>query len=399
MPASFSVKPGRNDPCLCGSGKKYKRCCLPKIAESEETLWARERAASDDLSRAILRYAERKFGMCILDAWDDFHLGQPDGLDHPDFDEGQIFFPYFLFHWTPTRPRGRRTGARRGGVIAKAFLLENARRLTEMQRQVLEQSMTQPLTFYEVISSHPGERIVLRDILTGQERAVREHTASKTVENGDIIFAQVLPMQGITTLGCCAPVRIPPRMKAEVIALRKKLRRKAKRENGEIWAQDLARYENDIREVYLNIRDLLNTPPRICNTDGDPLVLHTITFEIESPQAAFEALAPLAKGLSKEQWLSNAEDEAELEEFLQDPEIQKRGRELVQRQLEAWVDEKVPILGGRTPMQAVKDPEGREIVEALLNEFERRTDETSPGFIRPDFTVLRRRLNLPQKNL
>src|SRR5437870_9734208 len=202
-----------------------------------------------------------------------------------------------------TRPRGRRTGARRGGVIAKAFMLENACRLTEMQRQVLEQSMTQPLTFYEVISSHPGERIVLRDILTGQERAVREHTASKTVENGDIIFAQVLPMQGITTLGCCAPVRIPPRMKAEVIALRKKLRRKAKRENGEIWAQDLARYENDIREVYLNIRDLLNTPPRICNTDGDPLVLHTITFEIESPQAAFEALAPLAKGLSKEQLL------------------------------------------------------------------------------------------------
>jgi len=125
MPASFSVKPGRNVPCPCGSGKKYKRCCLPKIAESEETLWARERAASDDLSRAILRYAERKFGMCILDAWDDFHLGQPDSLEHPDFDEGQIFFPYFLFHWTPTRPRGRRTGARRGGVIAKAFLLEN----------------------------------------------------------------------------------------------------------------------------------------------------------------------------------------------------------------------------------------------------------------------------------
>lgn len=23
-------KIGRNDPCPCGSGKKYKRCCLPK---------------------------------------------------------------------------------------------------------------------------------------------------------------------------------------------------------------------------------------------------------------------------------------------------------------------------------------------------------------------------------
>jgi hypothetical protein len=27
-----SGKPGRNDPCPCGSGKKYKKCCLPKEA-------------------------------------------------------------------------------------------------------------------------------------------------------------------------------------------------------------------------------------------------------------------------------------------------------------------------------------------------------------------------------
>jgi hypothetical protein len=24
------MKPGRNNPCPCGSGKKYKHCCLPK---------------------------------------------------------------------------------------------------------------------------------------------------------------------------------------------------------------------------------------------------------------------------------------------------------------------------------------------------------------------------------
>lgn len=23
-------RPGRNDPCHCGSGKKYKKCCLAK---------------------------------------------------------------------------------------------------------------------------------------------------------------------------------------------------------------------------------------------------------------------------------------------------------------------------------------------------------------------------------
>jgi len=27
----MSVKIGRNDPCPCGSGKKYKKCCLEKL--------------------------------------------------------------------------------------------------------------------------------------------------------------------------------------------------------------------------------------------------------------------------------------------------------------------------------------------------------------------------------
>jgi len=29
-PQILSKKPGRNDPCPCGSGKKYKKCCWPK---------------------------------------------------------------------------------------------------------------------------------------------------------------------------------------------------------------------------------------------------------------------------------------------------------------------------------------------------------------------------------
>jgi tetratricopeptide (TPR) repeat protein len=34
------TKPGRNDPCPCGSGKKYKRCCLAKNQEAERTVAA-----------------------------------------------------------------------------------------------------------------------------------------------------------------------------------------------------------------------------------------------------------------------------------------------------------------------------------------------------------------------
>lgn len=31
IPAPGTKVPGRNQPCICGSGKKFKRCCLPKI--------------------------------------------------------------------------------------------------------------------------------------------------------------------------------------------------------------------------------------------------------------------------------------------------------------------------------------------------------------------------------
>jgi tetratricopeptide (TPR) repeat protein len=42
-------KPGRNDPCPCGSGKKYKKCCLPRDeAERSRLAAARPHVAVED---------------------------------------------------------------------------------------------------------------------------------------------------------------------------------------------------------------------------------------------------------------------------------------------------------------------------------------------------------------
>ncbi|MGH8696072.1 MAG: SEC-C metal-binding domain-containing protein [Burkholderiales bacterium] len=57
-------KIGRNDPCPCGSGKKYKRCCLPQHEAA-----AAERAAAA-AAQAAAELAPPVF------AWDD-----DDGLD------------------------------------------------------------------------------------------------------------------------------------------------------------------------------------------------------------------------------------------------------------------------------------------------------------------------------
>jgi hypothetical protein len=38
LPVPGAKLPGRNDPCLCGSGKKFKKCCLPKMQAAKATL-------------------------------------------------------------------------------------------------------------------------------------------------------------------------------------------------------------------------------------------------------------------------------------------------------------------------------------------------------------------------
>ena len=52
-------KIGRNDPCVCGSGKKFKVCCNDVVLAEERQRWDRERTrgkAERDLDEHIGRY-------------------------------------------------------------------------------------------------------------------------------------------------------------------------------------------------------------------------------------------------------------------------------------------------------------------------------------------------------
>ncbi len=70
-----------------------------------------------------------------------------------------------------------------------------------------------------------------------------------------------------------------------------------------------------------------------------------------------------------------------------EPELSQQMREEVQRHFENWIFQKVPALGGRTPLEVVADPEGKEIV--------RQTEKmSSPGVFHPDISAIRRLLQL-----
>ena len=71
----MSNKPGRNDPCPCGSSQKYKRCCLQteEAAARERT---RQQALFDDDLSGDLEFeeddADEEFG--------DFEEAVPRGI-------------------------------------------------------------------------------------------------------------------------------------------------------------------------------------------------------------------------------------------------------------------------------------------------------------------------------
>ena len=78
------TKLGRNDPCSCGSGKKYKKCCLVSIeaADSEYLRWRRIEAS---LIPRLLEHAFITFGEeSILDAWAEFNDEGWDEDDDPE---------------------------------------------------------------------------------------------------------------------------------------------------------------------------------------------------------------------------------------------------------------------------------------------------------------------------
>ncbi len=483
-----SEKVGRNDRCPCGSGKKYKHCCLRAASASPapaDTPWSRQREASDRLTPALLKLAGRMDDDDLQLAWAEFNqVPFPKPLDvYPN--EESIFSPFLIFDWDPESPLRRRSGKPRSGTVLRAYLAKSASRLSELELSILEQAISRPVSFYEIILCNPGQNAVLRDILIGEETDVEEHTGTKTMRPGDIVYGQIWILPEVATLGRLAPNVIQPDRKVEIVELRAKLRRKIAKRNRELTASDLVRYSEEIRCVYLNIRDALLRPKKLVNTDGESYVFHTLTFRVGSAQVAFDALAPLAWGTARAELLEGAEWNAdgslknveldwivkgnamhktwentilghlkisgqtmiaevnsanranrirqEVEKRLGlhgthlstatetpeqaiakrekqreiaprqieeaqplDPKIQEDFAVHIQKQVEAWVHQQIPSLGRRTPMQAVADPDGREVVEALLLSWERSFEgQKGPGTFRPDIDAVRRLLNLP----
>ena len=107
--AGAGLNVGRNDPCACGSGKKYKRCCLAAPGDLMEQAARTVRRVQDDVEPRVVRFLHSLCGTDAMErAWEKFACGHDD-LD-PDGPESQLFLPWLLYNWIPETP-GRAAGS------------------------------------------------------------------------------------------------------------------------------------------------------------------------------------------------------------------------------------------------------------------------------------------------
>ena len=365
-------KPGRNDPCPCGSGKKYKQCCLiaQEAVSPADLQWRRMRRAIEDMAAILLRYGRERYGpMMLIEAWEDFNLDDEIGDFPHDTPHMPVFMPWLFFDWLPyEKATDVRPEALDGLTLAQAFLRERAGRIDPVMADYLRACCAAPFSFYDIVSVRPGSSLVARDIFDGTEIEVSERSGTAQMRAGDILFAKIARMPGLAMLEGMSPVAISPDRREPILRVRRRMIRSKK----PITQDSLHEWNLDLIATYHEIVEPILNPqlPVLQNTDGDPLVPHTLVYDIDSPQAAFDALADLCITASREEILEEArrDDEGRLAAIAID--WQKAGNE----KHKSWSNTilgKIAIDGGR--LTAEVNSENR----ALL--FRKLMEERLPG--------------------
>ena len=290
------MKIGRNAPCPCGSGKKYKKCCLNKNITPPETLhYRRLSKALEKLMPKLIEHGFSVFGETLYGIAMAEYLGWPEPDEMPDGAAierlGMLFWPWLVFNWEfdsldfedsmPDIPEE--------ATIAELYSESQGIDAQSMVGQLIHAANRIPFSFLEIIAVQAGQSVHIKDVLTGTEMHVQENLGSKVLSRGDIVYGRVVQVDGVGMFLGLSAIVLPPRMKPQLIDLRRSLsggRKKLSRD-------DLYEWDLENRQLFLTMDRALHTLPELRNTDNDPMEYHKLRYDVESPDLAVEKLASL----------------------------------------------------------------------------------------------------------
>jgi len=179
------TKIGRNDPCYCGSGKKYKNCHMQADNEAvrERRSWAE---AGRFLRRDLLKFArDERFATAVAAAmplyWNNFYDAET--ADEMSMPEALRFFDWFMYDYQVDGQR-----------LLDSYAAERRDDLSNYQQAVLDSWLADSVTGAYELTGYDGQTLHLRDFMTGETYDIYEAGGHGSVEIGEVIIARLVPI-------------------------------------------------------------------------------------------------------------------------------------------------------------------------------------------------------------
>ncbi|MFQ5790172.1 MAG: SEC-C metal-binding domain-containing protein [Acidobacteriota bacterium] len=430
----MSRKPSRNDPCPCGSGNKYKKCCLLREEEAER----QSRLANEAVGKAVhwlhTRLPEE------LSAAIDFDycaaLTDEEREELRELPEGLFeMFQLNSTEWVLAEGALGPDGPEHEPIPFMELILgEQGPELDASERHYLTLLATEPLDLYEAVDVKAGEGLWLRSTLAPKPKKtwVRERSGSRTLRKGDILAARLLPLHPPILSGAVYAFARP-----QYLELRGMISDLKRGEQGRVAPHSLSEC---VIAKWLQV--LVGRPPRIVDAStGDSILLTNLHYRIVDWDRLVEALRgqpdvareeedawvrfddPAAepkrivcalrrKGRrlevfartaaladAAESWLSEIAGDAlekkarevsdprhlwrpqhrrehaatSSNDFTRSLSFEERSnlyRQIYRQMYAKWADEPIPMLHGSTPREAIRSEAGRREVVELLRSYE-----------------------------
>lgn len=444
---------GRNDPCPCGSGQKYKKCCLSSTYVQK----GKEDSIRERLVQELLKFFNKKYGDSLDDAypefWEDFNPDEQ--LDENTLPLADINFREWIVHDYLIDEENEKT------LID--IYMERNRKLSSDEHRVLAMMKNSIISLYEVQEVFPEKGLLLKDLLLGGEYDVREKAATESLNKWDIFATRLLYIDGAYIMsGSVYPYHIKRKeeIREDLLAEYEDYRL----DYPEAALDDFLKENSWLFNFYWY--DIIQNPPplNLATTTGEPFLVSKAIFEIKDKKAVMSGLEKI-KGFEQDKddfvWLDKRnkegsatvlgnidvkgsklilscnskkrlekgkklilknipdalshkidtfQDPMEAMKSLKDRPPEKHKNEIpleiqqqmytqfMQKHYEKWLNDKIPALDGRTPVQSVKTEEGRRRVIELLKSFENGEDhkkrEGEPFY---DLSWMRDRLGLERE--
>lgn len=202
--------PGRNDPCPCGSGKKYKNCCLnrDRTRHIQQSAW---RSDEQETLDKLLAFAQRpdlqpQYPVAFNLFWNGAY-GMV-GVSALDREEVGRFLDWYLHDY-------RLEGSSKR--LIDLFAEEADSRLPAAERERVRAWQSSYLSLYRIAGATEDGSLSLVDVLQGEKATVWHVGLARLGVTGDLVLGRIL-RSSLPFHFSWAAILLPADMEGELVS-------------------------------------------------------------------------------------------------------------------------------------------------------------------------------------